>query len=471
MKRATFWIALVFLASIVIAGCSGVPTRRLLDLSTPTAPPDTAPTQPALTNVGPTNTPAPTDVPASPSPVPPTSTVVPAPSNKPQTVTSPTTATVPPVVQQAIKDVINKANDQQVQAFTKHDPSPMQSTATSDYYAKLQQINSDLENGGVAGIKLLKVEWGPISLQGATSAQATTFETWQTNYTDGSTDQSRDRNVYTLVSNNGAWKISDDVHPDSGIDTPSPATIPGVLPGVPGSSPQPPTGTLPPVGPGESRNWSGYAATGGKFTSVTGTWTVPNPSAGSVTATAATWVGIGGAQSHDLIQAGTEETVPTTGSVRYSAWIEMLPQASHRVSLRVNPGDSVTVTIAQQSAGTWLITMLNNTTGQKYESTQQYNSSLTSAEWVEEAPSGGRRVLPLENFGTIAFSASSAVKDSKPLSLSQLGAKAISMIDGRGQTIATPSALANDGKSFSITRGNATAPTLPRFGEIFSLAG
>jgi hypothetical protein len=374
-------------------------------------------------------------------------------------------------VQQAIRNVIDQANQQQVAAFVKNDPTAMKSTATPDYYAKLRQINTDLANGGVSAIKLLKTEWGPITMQGTGSAQATTFETWQTNYNDGTTDQSRDRNVYTLVANNGAWLISDDTHPDSGLDAPSPDTIPGVLPGIPGTSPQPSTGTLPPLGPGESRNWSGYAATGGKFTSVTGTWTVPQPSAGSVTATAATWVGIGGAQSHDLIQAGTEETVPTAGSVRYSAWIEMLPSASHRVALQVSPGDSVTVTIAQQSAGNWLISMLDNTTGQKYQTTVQYSSSLSSAEWIEEAPSGGRRVLPLENFGTIQFSATSAIKDGKTLSLAQLGAKAITMIDNRGQAIATPSTLASSGNGFSITRGSSTAPVLPRFGDLFSFAG
>jgi hypothetical protein len=149
----------------------------------------------------------------------------------------------------------------------------------------------------------------------------------------------------------------------------------------------------------------------------------------------------------------------------------MLPNPSHRVALRVTAGDSVTVTIAQQSTGTWLITMVNNTTGQKYDTTVQYSSSLSSAEWVEEAPSGGRRVLPLENFGTIQFTSASAVKDGKQQTISQLGAKAISMIDSRGQSIAVPSAIASDGKSFSITRNSSSTPTLPRFGEVFSLGG
>ena len=248
----------------------------------------------------------------------------------------------------------------------------------------------------------------------------------------------------------GAWRIADDVHPDSqpgGID-------PNTLPPAPNV----------PIGPGESRNWSGYAATGGKYTSVTGTWTIPKPTASSVQTTAATWVGIGGTQSHDLIQAGTEESTSPSGQVRYNAWIEMLPAASHPVPLTVSSGDSVTVTITQQTAGNWLISMLDNTSGHKYDTTVQYNSSLSSAEWVEEAPSGGRRVLPLENFGTIHFAASSAVKDGKRGTLAQLGAKLISMVDNAGQVIASPSPIGADGNSFTITRdGVQQNSSLPRF--------
>ena len=65
--------------------------------------------------------------------------------------------------------------------------------------------------------------------------------------------------------------------------------------------------------------------------------------------------------------------------------------------LRVHAGDSITVSITEQSPDQWLIDFSNNTTGQTYQQTQQYTSSHSSAEWVEEAPSGGRGggVLPL----------------------------------------------------------------------------
>src|SRR5205823_4364498 len=121
----------------------------------------------------------------------------------------------------------------------------------------------------------------------------------------------------------------------------------------------------------------------------------------------AAWVGIGGVRSRDLIQAGTQQTVSGSGSTQYQAWVETLPQASHPVPLTINPGDSVSVSITQlpQSQNNWLIAFKNNSTGQTFQVTETYASSMSSAEWIEEAPSSSRgRQLPLDNFGSISFS-------------------------------------------------------------------
>src|SRR5579862_6116977 len=57
-------------------------------------------------------------------------------------------------------------------------------------------------------------------------------------------------------------------------------------------------------------NWAGYISTGGTYSSISGSWTVPNVSAsdGSSAADAA-WIGIGGESSNDLIQVGTQNIV------------------------------------------------------------------------------------------------------------------------------------------------------------------
>jgi len=346
----------------------------------------------------------------------------------------------------AVKDVVQRANEAQVQAFTRNDPTFMRATATTSYYQELVQTNQSLQSSGALSIALTKLEWVDVSVSG-TTANAVTNETWRTMYTDGSVSESTDRNEYTLVLQAGAWKISADVQPTTQIITPG--TGSGTAPSV--TQPGPAASVT-----SSSSNWSGYAASGGTFTSVTATWTVPTVSATSSGADA-TWVGIGGLTSNDLLQAGTQAMVDGSGAVEYSSWIEMLPQSSRNVPLTVSAGDSVTVTITQQSGNDWLISLKNNTTKGSYSVTVQYSSSNSSAEWVQEAPSVGRGLISLDQFGTVQFSGASAVRDGKTLSLSALGAKAITMINGQGQAIAQPSTISSDGSSFTVARTDATS--------------
>jgi hypothetical protein len=356
-------------------------------------------------------------------------------------------------VNTAIQQVIQRSNEEQAQAIAAKDPSLMADTVTADHFQDLAQTNQNLLDSGVVSIKLAKLEWGAVAVDGST-ATATTYETWTTTLSDGTVDQSRDRNDYSLVLDAGAWKIKTNDHPDSAQA--------GGRPNPNASSPPPQTRPFPfPDNQNTSHNWSGYAATGGNFTSVTGTWMVPQFTADTSFGIDAAWVGIGGVRSRDLIQAGTQQTVSGTGSTHYEAWVETLPRASRPVPLRVHAGDSITVSITEQSPDQWLIDFSNNTTGQTYQQTQQYTSSHSSAEWVEEAPSSGRGggVLPLSNFGTIPFSGGSAVKDGQSLNISAVGAKAITMIGDNEQALAVPSALSGDGASFTVARTDIPATT------------
>ena len=336
------------------------------------------------------------------------------------------------------------------------------------------QINQDLVANAVTRISLVKLEWGPISVNGAT-ATATTYETWSTTFSDGTTMQSRDTNVYTLVQQGGTWLIQADQQPTQ----PAPATGQST-PGVGGHAPAPvqptpvqPTPRVPlpavPTGLGISHNWSGYAATaaGRTYSGVTGTWTVPQPAANGAPGVGATWVGIGGGRSRDLIQAGTQDMASGTGQSQYQAWIETLPQASQQVPLAVKPGDSVTVSVDRQASGSniWQISFKNNTSGHTYQTTVQYASSQSSAEWVEEAPSGHGGVLPLDNFGSITFSSATAIQAGQTVDLAQAGAQPISLMGAGGHALAVPSAIGGDGSSFSIARTAAPATTARGGGE------
>jgi Tfp pilus assembly protein FimT len=350
--------------------------------------------------------------------------------------------------QDVIEQAIRRANNEQQQAFAQNNPQLMQDTATLDYYNQMAQLITQLKSNGVQSIQLLNIRWGAVTVNGS-SAQATTYETWKTTFADGSVDVGTDQNNYSLVNDNGAWKVQNDDQPAGAAGT-SPATQPS-QPSQPG-----PSSTAP--NDHRSANWSGYEATGGKFTSITGTWTVPQAAAGAPGADAA-WVGIGGVDSKDLIQAGTQETTSGDGHVSYQAWTETLPQVSHNVPLTVSPGDSVTVTLSEQSAGQWQIAMKDNTSGQAYNTSTQYASTESSAEWVEEAPSSARSssIVPLDNFGTINFSGASAVENGKTVSVGQANGQAITMINRSGQALATPSALASNGSAFSITRTPAAS--------------
>jgi hypothetical protein len=102
----------------------------------------------------------------------------------------------------------------------------MAATATAEFYQQQVANNQDLVANGVTEIKLVNLEWGPITVNGNT-ASATVWETWSTTFDDGTTEQARDRNVYTLVLDNGTWKVQADDHPDQGVpSTPGPAPAP-----------------------------------------------------------------------------------------------------------------------------------------------------------------------------------------------------------------------------------------------------
>lgn len=336
-----------------------------------------------------------------------------------------------------LQAVVQRADEAQAQALARNDPGVMRDTATADYFRQLVETNRALAGGGVQSIELVKIEWGGASVDGDT-ARLIADETWRTVYADGTTVESRDRNVYTLVRVGGAWKIQDDQHPGA-VDLNGPA----------------------PTGPGQSRNWSGYAADGGNFTSVTGTWTVPAAGqTGSYGADAA-WVGIGGLGTHDLIQAGTSGEVAPDGRVRYQAWVETLPAPPRPIRLAVRPGDSVTFTVAETTPDRWLITAVNTTTGRSTTVEEQYQSSHASAEWIEEAPAAGRRVLPPSDFGTVRFTGGSAVKDGKTVTVADAGAQPLTMIDDAGRPIAMPSALSADGASFAVTHVDRLATAQP----------
>jgi hypothetical protein len=342
----------------------------------------------------------------------------------------------------AIQDVIVRGNAAQVEAVTLRDPTHLADTAVGAYHDEVVRTNQGLLDAGATVIALVNLDWGPISVSSA-SATATTFETWRTSLSDGPTEISRNRNDYHLVRDaEGVWRVAGDDHPDTRGQRR--ALPPADAPGPPPPDVQPGVST--------SRNWSGYAARGGVFTSVSATWTIPELALDGPFGADAAWVGIGGFRSKDLIQAGTQQAASGTGTVTYEAWIETLPDISHPVPLTVLPGESVTISVDQQAGDTWLIAFTNLTSGQTLQRSLQYSSTVSSAEWIDEAPFARRSVLPISQFGSLKFTSASAVKDGQSLTPADLEASPISLIDTTGRVLAVPSPLSPDGSSFTISR-------------------
>jgi hypothetical protein len=213
------------------------------------------------------------------------------------------------------------------------------------------------------------------------------------------------------------------------------------------------------AGIGVSSNWAGYVAASGTFTSVGGSWIVPQAVDSNTNLSAdATWVGIGGVSGTDLIQAGTQDIIQN-GTSTYTAWYELLPASSVQVPLAVHPNDGITVSITQQSNGQWQISFSDITTGQSYQTSVSYASSLSSAEWIEEMPSDQRGLVTLDNFGTVSFTDGFTTQNGSQVSISGSGAQPMTMITRNDQALATPSSLGADGASFTVTRTAAAAST------------
>jgi hypothetical protein len=206
-----------------------------------------------------------------------------------------------------------------------------------------------------------------------------------------------------------------------------------------------------------SYNWSGYLSTDGIFTSISGSWMATSPTAeGRTNSADATWIGIGGVSTSDLIQIGTQNTVSPSGVVSSAAFYELLPGASQTVpGVTVSPGDSMSATITQVSGSTWSMTITDNTNGQSYTNNFTYSSSLSSAEWIEEDPSySSDRLVPFDNYGTTTFAAGSTTKNGVSQSIYSSSGDPITMINKSNQTLSSPSNLNSGGSSFTATREN-----------------
>ncbi len=150
-------------------------------------------------------------------------------------------------------------------------------------------------------------------------------------------------------------------------------------------------------------NWSGAAATGSGFSSVTSTWTEPSVTCNSTNDLMAPWVGIDGYGSSTVEQTGVA-TDCSSGHAVYQAWYEMYPAGPVYYSLSTNPvsaGDRFTGTVTR-SGTTYTLTLTDSTRGWTKTTTKSLSSARNaSAEVIIESPTAA-----YPRFGTVSFSSS-----------------------------------------------------------------
>jgi len=195
-----------------------------------------------------------------------------------------------------------------------------------------------------------------------------------------------------------------------------------------------------------STNWSGYAVTGSRFTTVSAAWTEPTAKC-SGTAYSSFWVGLDGDTSGTVEQTGTD--ADCSGSTpRYYAWYEMYPKFPVNLPGTVRPGDKLSASVTTDGRGNFTLTISDSTQGWTNQTKAKLKrAELASAEVIAEAPSGSGGVLPLANFGTVSFA--NAKANGSLLTSSTPHLDPITMVTSSGTVKAQPSSISNG--AFSVT--------------------
>lgn len=218
---------------------------------------------------------------------------------------------------------------------------------------------------------------------------------------------------------------------------------------------------LRPDGTVVSDNWIGYAVTGSSFTSAQGSWTVPSVNCiNTPRSYSSFWVGIDGYSSPTVEQTGTDSDCHNKNPVYY-AWYEFYPARSVIIdSISVSPGDQIAAQVTYNGTE-FTVTITDQTTGESFQgSTVVSGAQRSSAEWIAEAPSSSRKVLPLSDFGTVFLGAdytgvggtndASDASTSGPIEDFGASVQNIVMVNAQGGDKAVPSILTSDGTSFSV---------------------
>ncbi|WP_084272363.1 G1 family glutamic endopeptidase [Picrophilus oshimae] len=213
----------------------------------------------------------------------------------------------------------------------------------------------------------------------------------------------------------------------------------------------------------DSSNWAGYVVATGfgspkpEVTGVSGSWIVQNVNTSCSCTYSAQWVGIGGFFNGDssLIQAGTTSQYDCGAS--FSAWYEILPAAETPINMTVYPGNIINVHIfLAKSPDLWYIYLNDTSENERFFKEVYYNSSMLSAEWIEERPEINGQLSCLSDFGTAYYGgyytglsmSDYATVNGQTAPISSFQYENITMVSNSG-IIAEPGNIINNG-SFKV---------------------
>jgi len=222
------------------------------------------------------------------------------------------------------------------------------------------------------------------------------------------------------------------------------------------------------VGPAgdTSTNWSGYAAMGGPFTAVSGSWIVPTVTCTSdVAEYSSEWIGIDGDGDSTVEQDGVEADC-LDGSPSYDAWYEFYAESNcpnnncDEVPLppghSVSPGDAMSASVSVAS-NEWTLTISDSTKNWSFTEgpIPWATPDKASAEWIAERPEicdPSCALSSLADFGSVTFTAAAATVNGSSESISALAVTAIEMTNNDTATalaLAAPLALNSTTEGFT----------------------
>jgi hypothetical protein len=146
-------------------------------------------------------------------------------------------------------------------------------------------------------------------------------------------------------------------------------------------------------------NWSGYAAQGSGFSSVTSSWVEPSVTCNSTNDLFAPWVGIDGYGSQTVEQTGVA-TDCSSGQPVYQGWYEMYPAAPVYYNNPAAAGDHITATVTRSGIN-YTLTLSDTTQGWTKTTNQSLTATNASVEVIMESPTAA-----YPNFGSVNFSGS-----------------------------------------------------------------